>query len=73
MLRFSTTLKSDKITSIAIGGFDGMHVAHKELIKKSQALMVVSKYNSNLTPKEYRCKFVKKPCFFYELKKIKKL
>jgi riboflavin kinase/FMN adenylyltransferase len=26
-----------------------------------------------LTPGDYRCKFVKKPCFFYELDKIKKL
>ncbi len=65
------TISKDSITSLAIGGFDGIHLAHQELIKRVQALMIVSKYNSNLTPKEYRCKFVKKPCFFYGLDEIK--
>lgn len=69
----TSTISKDKIKSIAIGGFDGIHLAHQELIKKAQALMIVSKYDSNLTPGEYRCKFVKKPCFFYDLNKIKKL
>ena len=68
-----STISKDSVISLAIGGFDGIHLAHQELIKRAQALMIVSKYNSNLTPKEYRCKFVKKPCFFYELDDIKKL
>ena len=68
-----STISKDSVTSLAIGGFDGIHLAHQELIKRAQALMIVSKYNSNLTPKEYRCKFVKKPCFFYELDDIKEL
>ena len=67
-----STISKDSIISLAIGGFDGIHLAHQELIKRAQALMIVSKYNSNLAPKEYRCKFVKKPCFFYELDDIKK-
>jgi len=67
------TISKDNIKSIAIGGFDGIHLAHQELIKRVEALMIVSKYNSNLTPGEYRCKFVKKPCYFYELDRIKKL
>ncbi len=71
-MKSTSTISKDSITSLTIGGFDGIHLAHRELIKKAQALMIVSKYNSNLTPKEYRCKFVKKPCFFYELEKIKK-
>ena len=71
-MKSTSTISKDSITSLAIGGFDGIHLAHRELIKRAEALMIVSKYNSNLTPKEYRCKFVKKPCFFYELEKIKK-
>jgi len=69
----TSTISKDSIKSIAIGGFDGIHLAHQELIKKAEALMIVSKYNSNLTPRDYRCKFAKKPCFFYDLDKIKKL
>ena len=69
----TSTISKDSIKSIAIGGFDGIHLAHQELIKRADALMIVSKYNSNLTPGKYRCKFVKKPCFFYELDEIKKL
>lgn len=71
-MKSTSSISKDKITSLAIGGFDGIHLAHRELIKRAEALMIVSKYNSNLTPKEYRCKFVNKPCFFYELEKIKK-
>jgi len=32
-----------------IGGFDGMHLAHKELIKRSECYLVIEK-NSTLTP-----------------------
>jgi len=67
------TISKDNITSLAIGGFDGIHLAHQKLIKKVEALMIVSKHTSNLTPGNYRCKFVKKPCYFYELESIKKL
>ena len=34
---------------ITIGGFDGMHIAHMALIKKSDAYLVIEK-NSSLTP-----------------------
>ncbi len=34
---------------ITIGGFDGMHLAHTELIKRSDAYLVIEK-NSSLTP-----------------------
>ncbi len=70
----TSSISKSKITSLAIGGFDGIHKAHQELIKrldKNGALMIVSKYGSNLTPKEYRCRFVGLECFFYDLGKIK--
>ncbi len=64
----------NKVTSLAIGGFDGIHLAHKALLEKldkNGALMIINKYNSSLTPGKYRCKFTKFPCFFYELESIK--
>ncbi len=70
----TSSISKSKITSLAIGGFDGIHKAHQELIKRldeNGTLMIVSKYGSNLTPKEYRCRFVDRSCFFYDLEKIK--
>ena len=74
MLRFSTTLKSDEITSIAIGGFDGMHKAHQALFEKlddSGVLLVIDKGFSNLTPDDTRNKFFKNGSVFLDLKDIK--
>ena len=76
MLRFSTTLKSSEITSVAIGGFDGMHKGHMELVKKldeNGVLLVIGKKNSNLTPNGFRCRYVKNGCIFLELDSIKHL
>jgi len=76
MLRFSTTLKSSEITSVAIGGFDGMHKGHMELVKKldeNGVLLVIDKKNSNLTPNGFRCRYVKNGCIFLELDSIKHL
>jgi riboflavin kinase/FMN adenylyltransferase len=76
MLRFSTILKSSEITSVAIGGFDGMHLGHMELVKKldeNGVLLVIDKKNSNLTPDGFRCRYVKNGCVFLELDSIKHL
>ncbi len=73
----TSSISKSKITSLAIGGFDGIHKAHQELIKrldKNGALFVVDRYNSaTLTPGRYRCAYTRKPCFFYKLEKIKSL
>lgn len=69
------TLKSD-ITSIAIGGFDGMHLAHQELFKmldKNGALFVVETGYANLTPKINRVKYSSYPLYYYDLNEIKHL
>ena len=76
MLRFSTTLKSDEITSIAIGGFDGMHKAHRELFKRLDergVLLVIDKGFSNLTPDDKRNDYFKNGCIFLNLGDIKEL
>ncbi len=67
------TLKSS-ITSIAIGGFDGMHLAHQELFKRldaNGAIVVIETGYANLTPKINRAKYTSYPLFYYPLHDIK--
>ncbi len=67
----STFLKNS-ITSLALGSFDGVHKAHQELIKRADGVLVIEK-GAVLTPGEFRCRFIQKPCFFYPLPTIKEL
>ena len=57
---------------ITIGGFDGMHLAHIELIKKSDAYLVIEK-NSTLTPCFDRIEYSSKMLNLLELEEIKHL
>ena len=72
-----TTLKDKStITSIAIGGFDGMHKAHQELFKNldsNGAVLVIDSGYSNLTPKSIRQEYSKYPIYYYVLNDIKHL
>ena len=74
MLRSFTTLKKSDVTSIAIGGFDGLHTAHKELISNLDscgALVVIDRGGVGLTPHEYRCRYTDKGCFLVPLVDIR--
>jgi len=55
-----------------IGGFDGMHVGHRALIKKADLIVVIEKV-SNLTPGDDRCEYTTLPCKFFNLVDIKDL
>ncbi len=75
ILRSSTISKSD-ITSIAIGGFDGIHLGHRALIEKldaNGALLVIDKGTANITPNSYRENFVDAPIYSYQIQNIKHL
>ncbi|MDX9742978.1 MAG: bifunctional riboflavin kinase/FAD synthetase [Arcobacteraceae bacterium] len=64
------------VTSIAIGGFDGMHLAHQELFKRldsNGAIVVIETGYANLTPKTNRAKYTTYPLFYYPLDDIKHL
>lgn len=64
-----------KIDSLAIGGFDGVHLAHQKLFEKlshNGAVLIIEK-NSSITPKKARCEYIKQSCFFYYLDDIKHL
>ena len=69
------TLKSS-IKSIAIGGFDGMHIAHQKLFSLlclHGAIVVIETGYANLTPKINRAKYTTYPLFYYPLNDIKHL
>ncbi len=74
----SSSILVDKknIDSIAIGGFDGMHIAHQELFKNlgiNGAVVCIETGYANLTPKKYRQEYSKYPVYYYVLENIKKL
>lgn len=64
------------ITSIAIGGFDGMHIAHQTLfsnLTKNGAIVSIESGYANITPKNKREEYTAFPIFYYELNDIKQL
>jgi len=71
-----STLKNS-ITSIAIGGFDGMHLAHQELFrqldKSTGAIVVIETGYASLTPKTNRQEYTNFPIYYYLLENIKHL
>ena len=64
---------SNQIHSVAIGSFDGLHLAHQELIALAEALVVIERNSGYLTPGFKRTHFTDRPCFFYLFDKIKAL
>lgn len=63
-------------TSIAIGGFDGMHVGHQALFRmldENGAIVVIETGYANLTPKKEREKFSSYPILYLELGDIRHL
>ncbi len=72
----SILVNKQQITSIAIGGFDGMHLAHQELFKnldENGAILSIESGWANLTPKRYRQEYSAFPIFYYQLNEIKHL
>ncbi len=72
----SILVNKNSITSIAIGGFDGMHIAHQELFKNlddNGAILSIESGYANLTPKRYRQEYSIYPIYYYLLENIKHL
>jgi len=72
----SILIDQNSINSIAIGGFDGMHIAHQELfnnLTKNAAIISIESGFASLTPRNYRQEYTSFPIFYYDLKDIKEL
>ena len=64
---------TNNIKSIAIGSFDGIHIAHQTLIDKADALVIIERNGGYLTPGYKRTNFTSKVCCFYHFDVIKGL
>lgn len=63
----------NSIKSIAIGSFDGIHLAHRTLIDQVEALVIIERNGGYLTPGYKRSMFTSKVCCFYHFDVIKGL
>jgi len=64
---------NNSIKSIAIGSFDGLHLAHQTLIDQVEAIVIIERNGGYLTPGYKRTLFTNKICCFYHFDKIKSL
>jgi len=64
---------SNDIKRIAIGSFDGMHVAHQTLAEKVDALVIIERNGGYLTPGYKRSHYTSKICCFYHFDVIRSL
>ena len=64
---------ANTITSIAIGSFDGIHIAHQALISQAEAIAVIERGEGYLTPGFKRSWYTDKPLFFYLLEQVRGL
>ena len=64
---------TNDIRSIAIGSFDGIHIAHKTLLDKVDAVVIIERNGGYLTPGYKRSLFTSKVCCFYHFDTIKSL
>ncbi|RXJ66220.1 bifunctional riboflavin kinase/FMN adenylyltransferase [Halarcobacter ebronensis] len=72
----SILINKKNITAIALGGFDGMHIAHQELFKnlgENGGIVSIESDYANLTPRTYRQEYSKYPIYYYILQNIKHL
>ena len=60
----------NSIKSVAIGSFDGIHIAHQALIEKAEAVVIIERNGGYLTPGYKRSLYTKQPCYFYHFDKI---
>lgn len=64
---------NNNIKAIAIGSFDGLHIAHKTLIEEADALVIIERNGGYLTPGYKRSFYTDKFCCFYHFDKVKSL
>lgn len=73
-MNIATTIKNSD--TIAIGGFDGMHVGHQHLFRElgeNGCIVVIDSGFANITPNQDRENFTHYPVFYFTLEKIRHL
>ena len=74
ILFFNYLRRMKHTTSIAIGGFDGMHIGHQALFReldKNGTIVVIETGYANLTPARVREKFTSHPIVYLKLEDIR--
>lgn len=61
------------IQSITIGSFDGLHLAHQQLISQAEMIVVIERNSGYLTAGYKRSLYTDKPITFYHFEKIRAL
>jgi len=61
------------IKTVALGTFDGMHIAHQELVKKSDCIVVIGRGTATMTRGWKRSLYTNKEVVFYYLGDIRNL
>jgi len=61
---------NNTITKIAIGSFDGIHLAHQRLISYAEAIVVIEQNKAMLTRGYRRSFYINKPIFIYHFEHI---
>ncbi len=72
----NSSINFEKILSIAIGGFDGMHCAHQQLfhaLGEQGAIVVIETGYATLTPGMKRQEYTNHPVVIYPLEAVKHL
>ncbi len=64
---------NNDIKAIAIGSFDGLHIAHQTLLSKVDAIVIIERNGGYLTPGYKRSLYTDKLCCFYHFDKIRLL
>jgi len=64
---------NNTIRSIAIGSFDGMHIAHQKVIEAVDAIVIIERNGGYLTPGYKRSLYTDKMCCFYFFEVIRSL
>uniref|UniRef100_UPI003F6230F2 bifunctional riboflavin kinase/FAD synthetase n=1 Tax=Hydrocurvibacter sulfurireducens TaxID=3131937 RepID=UPI003F6230F2 len=72
----NTAITIKNSDTIAIGGFDGMHVGHQHLFRElgdNGCIVVIDSGYTNITPNKDREKFTHYPVFYFALESIRHL
>jgi len=72
----NTAIVINEVNAIAIGGFDGMHIAHQHLFSflgEKGGLLAIETGYANMTPGIHKQEHTHHPIFYYELNDIKGL